>query len=243
MKHDSEEKSIVRCIICGETLDGQESVRYVGAVAHASCAAKSIEDHHEGFDRRPFYIGSMGTFIAILMSIPMFLDAQDSGLYALAFIGIAIGLVVQSVGFLGIRQSYQMPQGIILFFLALLTAIAYSAASVLMVTFGNDTQYFDEFGQIVVMAIPSMEFYLYLAYAMTGFLMVILAVVILLLEGVISEGNTNRILGIILIVLVAAIPGGPVNVLIEFVVVAFVFLTAGPPRNWSEVSELQVYTE
>ena len=251
MKHDSDETSIVRCIICGETLEEWEIVRYVGAVAHASCAAKSVEEHFEGFDKRPFYIGSMGTIIALVMYIPMFLLAQDGGFYALAFAGIAIGLVVQSVGFLGIWRSYQMPHGIILFTLALLTSAAYSIASVLMATFGNDPQYYNDLGQLIVMAIPGMGFFVNIAYLMTGFLMVFLAVAIFLLEGVISEGIINRIMGIIMIVLVAFIMivpfafilVGPVNVLIEFVFVSFIFLTAEPPRDWGEVSELHTYTE
>ena len=243
MKHDSDEQSIVRCIICGETLDGQESVRYVGAVAHASCASKSVEENVEGFDRRPFYIGSVGTFVALLMAIPMFSLIQDGSLYAIAFAGISIGLVVQSVGFLAIRRTYFMPQGLILFILALVTSAAYAVSSILMALFWNNPDYFNEQGQLMVMAIPGMEFYLYIAYAMTGFLMIILAVVIFLLEGVISEGIQNRIMGILCIALVAFFVGSPVNIWIEFVFVSFIFLTAGPPRTWGEVSELQTYTE
>ena len=96
----------MRCIICGDTLDGEESVRYVGAVAHARCASESVEKNVEGFDKRPFYIGSLGTFIAIMMSMPMLSITQDGSLYSLAFGGIAIGLVVQSVGFLGKCQVF-----------------------------------------------------------------------------------------------------------------------------------------
>lgn len=239
MKHDSDEQSIVRCIICGELLDGEESVRYVGAVAHASCASKSIEENVEGFDRRPFYIGSVGTFIALLMAIPMFTLIQDGGLYAVVFAGIAIGLVVQSVGFLGIRRTYFMPQGLILFVLALVTAAAYAVSSLSMALFWNNPDYFDGQGQLMIMTIPGMEFYLYIAYAMTGLLMIILAVVIFLLEGVINEGIQNRIIGIMCIVLVAFFVGSPVNIWIEFVFVSFIFLTAGPPRTWGEVSELE----
>jgi len=128
VKHDSDEKSIVRCIICGETLDGQESVRYVGAVAHASCASRTIEENVEGFDRRPFYIGSMGFLIALSSYIPLYLLGINSGLYALAFVGIAIGLVLQSVGFLGIQRNYHMPRANVPYFLALITAALYSGA-------------------------------------------------------------------------------------------------------------------
>jgi len=77
---------------------------------------------------------------------------------------------------------------------------------------------------------------------MTGFLMVMVAVVIFMLEGIISEGIINRIIGILFIILVAFLIDNPMNIMIEFVLVSFVFLTAGPPKDWSEVSALELHS-
>jgi len=240
VKHDSDETSIVRCIICGETLDGAESVRYVGAVAHASCAAKSVENQFEGFDRSFFYIGSTGLLVALATYIPLYSLGISSRLYALAFVGIAIGLVLQSVGFLGIQRNYHMPRANVPYFLALITAALYSGAAVLLIVFGNDPLYYHESGAFLVMSIPMMVTFLSAAFLMTGFLMVMVAVVIFMLEGTISDGIANRIIGILLFVLVAFLVDNPLNIMIEFVLVSFVFLTARPPKDWSEVSELEL---
>ena len=242
MKHDSDETSIVRCIICGETLDGQESVRYVGAVAHASCASRTIEENVEGFDRRPFYIGSMGFLIALSSYIPLYLLGTNSGLYALAFTGIAIGLVLQSIGFLGIQKNYHMPRANIPYFLALITAALYAGSSVLLIVFGNDPLYYSESGVFLIMSIPMMVTFLSVAFLMTGFLMLMVAVVIFMLEGTISDGIVNRIIAILFIVLVALLVDNPLNIMIEFVLVSFVFLSAKPPKDWGEVSALELHS-
>lgn len=243
MSDEYEQNTVLRCIICGKPLSKADGVRYGGALAHETCTLKTIEEKVDNFQRSLLYIGSFGLVVVAVTYFSLFTTVTDPIYYAIAFAGTAVGLMIQSVGFVGIARNYDLPQGFACTILAILNAIAYAMASFIVLVNGNNPEYFTAEGFLDLFRIPYMELALYAAFALTGLLMIIFGIIILLLEDQLNPIYPNYIITIIFIVLVAFVPGSPVNILIEFVLVTFVFLIAGPPPAWSEVSELHTPNE
>ncbi|MHA1638455.1 MAG: hypothetical protein ACTSUB_10625, partial [Candidatus Thorarchaeota archaeon] len=238
MSDEPEQKTALRCIICGKSLILAEAVRYSGALAHATCTQKTIVERVGSFKRGLLYFGSSGVVVVVAIFLALSIGVTGPVYYTVAFAGIAVGLLLQSVGFVGIARNYDLPQGFGCTVLAILNALAYAIASFIVLVNGTNPEFYNEDGFLDIFLIPYMAPTLVSAYLLTGLLMVIFAVIVLILEDQLNPLYPNYIIAIILIVSAAFATGYPVNTIIEFILVTFVFLIAGPPPAWSEVSEL-----
>ena len=72
------EDGIATCMLCGEILKGRDKVKYQGWWCHTECAAESLEKNVEKFDKKPFWIGSLGAPIGILLTLTLFIMSLEN---------------------------------------------------------------------------------------------------------------------------------------------------------------------
>lgn len=239
MADEFTQKTVLRCIICGEALIKSDAVRYSGALAHKTCTQKTIVEKTDSFKRGFLYLGSIGVVIVVAMLLASTIGFSQPVSYSIAFAGTAIGFLIQSAGFVGIARNYDLPQGFACTILSIFNSIAFALASSIVLVAGNNPDYYTEEGILLLYEIPYLGVAIISAYLLTGLIMVIFAIIIAILEDQLNPLYPNYIISIILIISAAFVTGSPVNILCEFILVTFVFLIAGPPPAWSDVSELQ----
>ncbi|MFW9849196.1 MAG: hypothetical protein ACFFF4_08645 [Candidatus Thorarchaeota archaeon] len=233
------DEGIATCMLCGAPLKGRVKVRYQGWWCHIECAAENQDKNVVTFNKTPFYLGSLGAPIGILLTLSMiYMSVQLLPLYsvwpiAIPFLGMALGLAFQSIGFYGFYSRYYQPMGIALAILAISTAVFHAVTGIILVQNGFNPAYYDQItGEFIPLLIPGLWFYMLLSYLSLGFLMIITAVEVLMLEGIIGSGVYNRIIAVVFVVLVAAVPATPINIVIELSAITILFLSAGVPKSW-----------
>jgi hypothetical protein len=156
---------------------------------------------------------------------------------AIPFFGMAVGLAFQSIGFHGFYSRYYHPMGIALALLAIAAAVFHAVVGVILIQNGFNLAYYDSVtGEFLPLMIPSLWFYMLLAYLTFAFLMLIIAVEVVMLEGTIGSGLFNKAIAFVFVVLVAVVPSTPIGIVFELSAVTILFLSAGVPKTWREVS-------
>ncbi len=237
------EDGIATCMLCGELLKGRDKVKYQGWWCHTECVAESLEKNVDNFDKKPFWIGSLGAPVGILLTLTLFVMSLEyvpilnPWPIAIPFLGMAAGLAFQSVGFYGFYSRYYHNMGVVLALFAIISALCHAAVGALLLMNGFDPAYYSvDTGQLMPLAVPGVYLILFLSYGSLGLLMLITAIEVVMLEGTIGTGNFNRVLAVIFIGLVALAPATPINIVVELSAITILFLNAGVPNTWRDVS-------
>ncbi len=229
------------CIICGEPLKGREKVKYQGWWCHADCTVKSLEENVDNFDRRPFWLGSLGAPVGIFLTIGLIAMSQNSApllnpwALAVPFLGMAAGLGFQSFGFYGIYSVFKDTQGQRLALLAIISAICHLSVAVILLVSGFNGIYYDDNSVFHPGLVPGYIYTLSLAYISLAGLMLLTAIVVVMLEGTLGSGLYNRFLASIFIGLTALAFSTPLSVLVELTMVTVLFMSADVPKQWRDV--------
>ena len=145
--HVEDKEYVITCIFCGEPVEPEEAVRFEGFISHPGCATSARERRIRQFDTTFFSIGAIGALIGVLMSVPLLINSYSTTAayytynifdwqgMALAYTGIAIGLVIQSAGLLSFNRNFIQREALAGFVLSLVTAAASGILSVLLWTF------------------------------------------------------------------------------------------------------------
>lgn len=234
---------VATCIHCGEPLKGREKVRYQGWWYHAECAAKSMEENVDNFDRRFFWLGSLGAPVGIFLTAALFVMSLNyepilnPWSIVIPFLGMAAGLAFQSFGFYAIYANYKDTQGLRLAGLAIVSASFHALVAVFLLVYGFNPLYYDVSSDVLLPGlIPGYIVTLSLAYISLAFLMLMTAIVVMMLEGTLGSGLYNRILAVVFVGLTALAFSTPLSVFVELTMVTILFMSAGVPKQWREIS-------
>ncbi|MDF1539745.1 MAG: hypothetical protein P1Q69_12665 [Candidatus Thorarchaeota archaeon] len=236
------EEGSLTCIICGTPVQGREKVKYQGWWCHAECAAKSLNENVDNFDRRYFWLGSLGAPVGILLVAGLYMLSLSYTLilnpWALAtpLLGMAVGLGFQTFGFYGIYTVFKDTHGQRLALLAIVSAICHFSVAAITLAYGFDPIYYDSQGVLLPTLIPGYIYVLSLAYISLAALMLYTAIVVVMFEGTLGSGLFNRILAVIFIGLIAMIFSTPISIFVEMIMVTILFMSADVPKQWREVS-------
>ncbi len=250
MDSEIKEKGAARCVLCGKELRGHEIVNYRGVPVHLECASGAIQRQVENFDKKPLFFGAISAIVAVFSFLPLLnIIASGQVLYNAeplvpSFVGVAIGTLIQSVGYYGVYKNFKANTAILCLILSIVIAIPYLAAAVLLVMNESNPVFYNEVtGVFMYGTIPGMLITLIICYGLVGLLMVFTAIMVFMLEDVIVDDIVAKVVAFILIVVPAFIAFSPFNALIELFVVAALFLMAGPPKEWTQVEDIEYPSE
>lgn len=241
---------VITCIFCGEPVDPDEAVRFEGFISHPGCAASTRERRIKQFDTTLFSIGAIGALIGVLMSIPLLLNSNyttvtayginiyDWQSLALSYTGIAVGLVIQSIGLISFNRNFTQREALAAFLLSLVTAAASGMLAVLLLTYGPNPDFHDPVeGFLLIGDIP--EFFLTLVSFgfLFGITSILVGVTIWMLEKELANiGAPPLLLAFVFIFIGGVLALVPLAPILYFGLIMYVYASIGMPSYWKDKS-------